>query len=62
MKYRELVELMKAAGWRFDRNGKGSHKIYRHPEKSYPITVPDHGGKELNPGLVKAIRKQAGID
>lgn len=61
MNYNELAKLMKQAGWHFDRNGKGSHKIWRHPEKSNPITIPDHGSKEINPGLVRGIKRQAGI-
>ncbi len=61
MNYNELTELMKAAGWRFYRNGKGSHKIWSHPERGNKIPVPDHGSKEISPGLVKAIKKQAGI-
>lgn len=59
MKYRELTELLKVAGWEFERNGKGSHKVWR--KGNLIIPVPDHGGKEINPGLVKAIKKQAGI-
>ena len=59
MKYRELAELMKSAGWVFERNGKGSQKIWRKDKQIIPI--PDHGSKEINPGLVKAIIKQAGI-
>ena len=59
MKYRELAELMKAAGWDFERNGKGSHRVWRKGNRIIPI--PDHGSKEINPGLVKAIKKQAGL-
>ena len=61
MNYNELVRLMKKAGWQFDRNGKGSHKIWRHPERQYQIPIPDHGSKEIKPNLVRAIIKQAGI-
>ena len=61
MKYRELAELMEEAGWYFERNGTGSHRIWRHPQKDFPIPIPDHGSKEINPGLVKGIKKKAGI-
>ncbi len=61
MNYNELAKLMKQAGWYFDRNGKGSHKIWKHPERPNPITIPDHGSKEINPGLVRGIKRQAGI-
>ncbi len=33
MNYDELTKLMKKAGWQFVRNGKGSHKIWKHPER-----------------------------
>lgn len=62
MNYNELTKLMKEAGWRFERNGKGSHKIWSHPERQYQIPVPDHGSKELKPNLVRGVRKQAGIE
>ena len=61
MNYAELTKLLKNAGWYFDREGKGSHKIWRHPERHYQIPVPDHGSKEIKPGLVRGIKKQAGI-
>ena len=61
MNYNELARLMKKAGWQFDRNGKGSHKIWRHPERQYQIPIPDHGSKKIKPNLVRAIIKQAGI-
>lgn len=61
MNYSELAKLMKKAGWQFDRNGKGSHKIWRHPERQYQIPIPDHGSKEIKPNLVRAIIKQTGI-
>ncbi|MBP5638359.1 MAG: type II toxin-antitoxin system HicA family toxin [Victivallales bacterium] len=61
MNYNELTKLMKAAGWQFDRTGKGSHIIWKHPERKNKIPVPDHGSKEIKPSLVKLIKKQAGI-
>ncbi|MCR5380769.1 MAG: type II toxin-antitoxin system HicA family toxin [Lentisphaeria bacterium] len=62
MNYNELTKLLKQAGWRFYRNGKGSHKIWIHPEMQYQIPIPDHGSKEIKPVLVKTIKKQAGIE
>ena len=61
MNYNELAKLLKEAGWYFYRNGNGSHKLWRHPEKPHKITVPDHGSKEIKPSLVNGIKKQAGI-
>jgi predicted RNA binding protein YcfA (HicA-like mRNA interferase family) len=56
---RELIKELQLAGWFLDRT-KGSHPTFRHPQKSHAVTVP-HPKKDLGPGLVKAIRKQAGL-
>ena len=61
MNYGELAKLLKAAGWRLDRQAKGSHEIWKKPGQTEQITVPNHGGKEVKPGLVKGIKRQAGI-
>ena len=50
---RELVDL----GWVLDRV-RGSHHVFKHPQRPGIIVVP-HPKKELGPGLVAAIRKQA---
>jgi len=61
MNYFELTKLLRKAGWRFERNGKGSHRIWRHPDKKFSLPIPDHGSKELNPGLVNGIKQKAGL-
>ena len=61
MNYGELTRLLQEAGWRFERNGKGSHRVWTHPDRPGRIIVPDHGSKEIRPGLVRGIKRQAGI-
>lgn len=39
---------------------RGGHHQFKHPVKPGTVTVP-HPKKDLGIGLVKAIRKQAGI-
>jgi len=41
---------------------KGSHKIYKHPDKpELRIVIPDHGGnKEPSIGVLNDIKKKAG--
>lgn len=56
----ELIKLLLKNGWALDRV-KGSHHVYRHPSKGHAVTVP-HPKKNLGIGLVKAIKKQAGIE
>nr|WP_255200394.1 type II toxin-antitoxin system HicA family toxin [Halomonas titanicae] len=38
----------------------GSHHHFRHPTKPGTVTVP-HPKKDLKTGLVRAIRKSAGL-
>jgi predicted RNA binding protein YcfA (HicA-like mRNA interferase family) len=62
MKSNELFRLLTDAGWEVYREGKGSHKIMRHPaHPDKQLTVPAHGSKEVGKGLVNAILKQAGL-
>ncbi len=56
---RELIRLLEADGWRL-RRVRGSHHQYRHPTKPGTVTVP-HPKKDLGVGLVRAIRKLAGV-
>ena len=60
MKARELVKLIEAAGWVFEKQ-EGSHMIFRHPNFRRPLPVPNHGSKDLGKGLVHKILKQAGL-
>jgi predicted RNA binding protein YcfA (HicA-like mRNA interferase family) len=54
-----LIRELNRAGWRLDRV-RGSHHVFRHPEKPDIVVVP-HPKKDLGTGLVKAIRRQAGL-
>ena len=55
----DLIREMKHAGWKLDRVN-GSHHIFKHTNRPSIVVVP-HPKKELGLGLVKAIRRQAGI-
>jgi predicted RNA binding protein YcfA (HicA-like mRNA interferase family) len=62
MKYREVIKQIEADGWWLDRT-IGAHMQYRHPTKPGTVTVA--GGGKLNrdvpPGTLNSIRKQAGL-
>lgn len=60
MTAREIIKIIQADGW-VEKNQVGSHKQFIHPKKSGKITVPVHGGKDLDPKTVKSILKQAGL-
>jgi predicted RNA binding protein YcfA (HicA-like mRNA interferase family) len=55
----DLIKELQADGWTLDRI-RGSHHVFRHPERGGHVTVP-HPKKDLGRGLVAAIRKQAGL-
>ena len=55
----DLIRDMQRAGWKLDRV-HGSHHIIKHPTRLGHVVVP-HPKKDLGLGLVKAIRRQAGI-
>ena len=60
MRFREVDKIIKADGW-YEVGQKGSHHQYNHPTKPGRVTVPEHGGKDINPNIVKNIMKQAGL-
>ena len=55
----DLIRGMRQAGWVLD-HVNGSHPVFKNPERPGIVVVP-HPKKELGLGLVKAIRRQAGI-
>lgn len=60
MRFRELDKLLKEDGW-YEVKQVGSHHQYKHPIKPGKVTVPEHGGKDINLTVAKSIIKQAGL-
>jgi predicted RNA binding protein YcfA (HicA-like mRNA interferase family) len=58
MKVKEVVKLIENDGWYLART-KGSHRQYKHPEKSGLVTVPGKPSDDLAPGTLNSILKQA---
>lgn len=59
MTSKDLIRELHDAEWTLDRVA-GSHHVFKHPTRPGHVTVP-HPKKDLGIGLVKAIRRQAGI-
>ena len=55
----DLIRELRRAGWQLSRV-KGSHHVFTHPAHAGILVVP-HPKKDLGPGLVTAIRRQAGL-
>jgi len=58
MKVSHILKILKKDGWYLDRT-KGSHRQFRHPQKSGLVTVSGKPGDELAPGTLNSIFKQA---
>jgi len=59
MKARELVRLLQDAGYRLDRIS-GSHHVFKHPTLP-AVVVPVHASRDLSPGVLNKIMKDAGL-
>jgi len=52
---REVIAILVSLGF-VEVRQRGSHKQFRHPD-SRGTTVPDHGGREISPVLIRQIAK-----
>ncbi|MBI5560033.1 MAG: type II toxin-antitoxin system HicA family toxin [Deltaproteobacteria bacterium] len=55
---REAVRKFQEAGWTAARQ-KGSHVMMTKPDCQYTLSIPQH--KELGPGILRKLIRQAGI-
>ena len=54
-------DVIKKAGFLFDRQAKGSHEIWYNPTTKRRTTVPNHPGVDIPKGTLKSIIKEAGL-
>jgi predicted RNA binding protein YcfA (HicA-like mRNA interferase family) len=58
---RNVLRALTQAGFVVDRI-VGSHHVLTHPgDRTRTVTVPVHGGRDLKPGTLRAIIRQAGL-
>lgn len=60
-KYREVARKLRAFGYLFDRQGPGSHEVWRHAVTGHKVTLPHHV-RDIAEGTLRAILREAGID
>ena len=58
--YLQVVQRLRAAGFVFDRQAKGSHEIWYNPTTHLRTTVPHHAGT-IPMGTLRAIVRAAGL-
>lgn len=56
----ELVRVLKRAGF-VERRQQGSHLILQHPETRRMVVVPMHQGRDIPPGTLRGILRDAEI-
>lgn len=57
----EVIRKLKRAGFSFDRPAKGSHEIWYNSVTRRRTTIPNHPGKEIPKGTLRAIIRQIGL-
>lgn len=60
MKVKELIKLIENDGWEQVRM-KGSHRQFKHPQKSGTVTIAGKLSVEVPSGTLNSILKQAGL-
>ena len=56
---RKAARALERAGWKLDRV-KGSHYVYRHPDRPHRVVVPMHG-RDLAKGTLSQIVTASGL-
>ena len=60
MTAREILKILHQDGW-YEVDQDGSHLQLKHPIKPGKVTVAIHDKKDIPPGTLNKIRKQAGL-
>ena len=59
MSAQKIIKALEKIGFKVIRQ-KGSHVIMMN-EKGVRVVIPVHPGKDVKPGLIRAIIKEAGL-
>lgn len=63
MIYREAARKLSVLGCQeVSRRGGGSHRKWTNPATNRSTVLPDHGGRDLKIGTVRAAVRQLGLD
>jgi predicted RNA binding protein YcfA (HicA-like mRNA interferase family) len=60
MKVKEIIKIIEQDGWFMVRR-KGSHRQYKHPNKTDLVTIAGHLNDDLAKGTLNSILKQANL-
>ena len=60
-KYRDVIQKLRTFGFVYDRQGPGSHEIWRQAPSGRKVTIPHHPG-DMKEGTLRAVLREAGIE
>jgi len=60
LSYREVTRRLRKLGFRFYRQGKGSHELWVRDSDGRVVPVPHYRGKNIRKGTVRAIIRELG--
>lgn len=60
MTVRDVIKMLEDDGWQF-HDQRGSHCQFKHPIKKGRVTVAGKPRKDVAPGTLNSILKQAGL-
>jgi len=61
LKPAEVIRKLRRAGFVFDRHAKGSHEIWYNPKTHRRTVIPNHPGRDIPRGTLRAIIEQSGL-
>ncbi len=57
----DVIRKLRKAGFVFDRHAKGSHEIWYNPKTHKRSVIPNHPGRDIPKGTLRAIIREAGL-
>jgi len=60
LKVREVIIMIEKDGWYLVKT-KGDHRQYKHPLKAGRVTISGNLGRDMPPGTLNSVLKQAGL-
>ena len=60
MTFRNINNILLDNGWSLIRVA-GSHYQYKKAGFPYPVTLPNHNGKDISIGVIKDIEEMTGL-
>lgn len=57
---RDLIRYVESLGYRFERQSKTKHEIYKNTMTNQCIPISITKGRDVSPGIVSAILKETG--